>query len=113
MDSDFQSLVNNLQREILDLKTGHDKKSSMKTFTASIDIPETFSFTDTTIRLYFNETDQPLLITVLGLFKDFLIFQEPTNTYIDAVLAEKEGYYSPAFTFYFMANREITSITML
>lgn len=113
MDSDFQSLVNNLQREILDLKTGHDKKSSMRTFTASIDIPETFDYSTITIRINYNATDQPLLITPLGLLKNNLIFLKPQSDHVDAVLAVKKGYYNPAFTFYFMANREITSVVIL
>lgn len=114
MDSDFQSLVNNLEREILDLKTGHDKKSSMRTFTAQYSIPaDISSYTTKTLRISYATSDQPLLIEAFGLYQEQLIFLEPQSDHIDAVLAEKGGVMVFASTFYFMANREITSITML
>lgn len=114
MDSDFQSLVNNLEREIRDLKTGHDKKSSMRTFAAqyniTADIP---SYSTKTLRVNFNATNQPLLISCFGLYSANLVFLEPTSDHIDAVLALKSGDYVMASEFYFVANREITGITML
>lgn len=104
----FQEQFNQHKQEILDLKTGHDMKSTMRVFRTQWTSPTTSDYQPTTIRVTFEPGDQPILTTVIG--DPELIPLDPTDTTQDFVLADKTGVSRYGTTFYIWSTRAIVSV---
>lgn len=104
----FQEQFNQHKQEILDLKTGHDMKSTMRVFQTQWTSAATTEYQPTTIRITFEPGDQPILSTIVG--EPELIPLEPTDTTQDFILAERTDAYIPATTFYIWSSRAIVSV---
>lgn len=104
----FQEQFNQHKQEILDLKTGHDMKSTMRVFRTQWTSATTSDYQPTTIRVTFEQGDQPILTTVIG--DPELIPLDPTDTTQDFVLADKTGVSRYETTFYIWSTRAIVSV---
>ncbi len=107
----FQEQFNQHKQEILDLKTGHDMKSTMRVFRTQWTSPTTSDYQPTTIRVTFEPGDQPILTTVIG--DPELIPLDPTDTTQDFVLADKTGVSRYETTFYIWSTRAVVSVEEL
>lgn len=102
----------NLKREILDLKTGHDFRSNMRTFLASIPVPDMDDYAPTTLRVTYADGDQPIMTTTIG--DPALIPLTPSGNQQDFYLAAGDSNYSWwEITFYFLSTRKIESIAII
>lgn len=104
----FQEQFNQHKQEILDLKTGHDMKSTMRVFQTQWTSAETTDYQPTTIRITFEPGDQPILTTIVG--EPLLIPLDPTDTTQDFVLADETGVSRFETTFYIWSTRAIVSV---
>lgn len=111
MNEDFQSKYNAIEREIRDLKTQHEMKSTMRTYTKTWTFAQTSDFQPTTLRLTFAESDQPILTQVFGTDERVFIALEPSGNTQDIVIAYTTGSYVGGYDMTFLTNREILSIT--
>ena len=94
---EFQNRYNNFQRELLELKTGHDARSNMRTFYEEITVQESPNYSPTTIRVTYADGDQPIMTTIVsvpeiiplapsGNVQDFYIAYGDNNYYLDKTI---------------------------
>lgn len=105
---DFRERYNNIQREILELKTAHTSRSNMRTFFKSATIPQMQSFVATTIRLTYADGTQPIMTTTIG--TSSLIPLRPSGNTQDFIVAEEIGSLVYEQEAYFLSTRKIESI---
>ena len=96
------------QREVRDLKTSHEMKSTMRTWAISWHGGESSNYIPIHLRLTFVEGTQPILTTIIGVPE--MILLAPTDTTQDCWWLEKTGTSQVDTTFIFISTRKILSI---
>lgn len=108
---EFKNRYNNFQRELLELKTGHDARSNMRTFYIEQEIQEIASYTPTTFRLTYADGSQPIMTTAIC--DPTLIPLTPSGNTQDFYLANLDGSLILAEKVSFLSTRKINSIQII
>lgn len=108
---DFQERYNNFQQELRDLKTGHNARSNMRTFFASITVPDMATYTTTYIRITYADGDQPIMTTHVGLPN--VIPLKPSGNTQDYLIADLGITTFYRETISFLSTRKIESIQII
>lgn len=107
----FQERYNNIKRVILELKTGHDVRSNMRTFYIEQEVQEIESYTPTTFRLTYAEGTQPIMTAAIS--EPSLIPLKPSGNTQDFYLAILDGNLVLATKISFLSTRKIESIEVI